>query len=161
MTVRVLTAVENQDSAIVHASCVALDGRGLLITGDSGSGKSGLALQLMALGALLVADDRVELKMSGNKVTAHSPANIRGLIEARGLGLLRADTVGPVALAYVVDLNRTETARLPDPVDATRRKCCCNQVEIEDALLINNKGEHLQTHNTPPLNEPLLSEIGK
>ncbi len=118
MTVRVLSAVENQDSAIVHASCVALDGRGLLITGDSGSGKSGLALQLMALGALLVADDRVELKMSGNKVTAHSPANIRGLIEARGLGLLRADTVGPVALVYVVDLNRTETARLPDPVDA-------------------------------------------
>ncbi len=117
MTVRVLSAVENQDSAIVHASCVALDGRGLLITGDAGSGKSGLALQLMALGSLLVADDRVELKMSGNKATAQSPENIRGVIEARGLGLLRADTVGSVALAYVVDLNRTETARLPDPVD--------------------------------------------
>ncbi len=117
MTVRVLTAVENQDSAIVHASCVALDGRGLLITGDSGSGKSGLALQLMALGALLVADDRVELKLSGNKVTAQSPANIRGVIEARGLGLLRADTVASVALDYVVDLNRSETGRLPDPVD--------------------------------------------
>ncbi|MDX5349528.1 MAG: serine kinase, partial [Paracoccaceae bacterium] len=43
---------------IVHATSVAVDGRGLLILGPSGAGKSSLALRLIALGARLVADDR-------------------------------------------------------------------------------------------------------
>lgn len=98
----------------MHATCVAIAGRGLLITGPSGSGKSALALQLMALGADLVADDRVRLVRRGAIVTAEAPAAIRGLIEARGLGILGAAACGPVPVAAVLALDQVETARLPE-----------------------------------------------
>lgn len=100
-------------SDIVHATCVAVENRGLLILGASGSGKSGLALQLMALGARLVSDDRVVLSVTGRKLTADAPDAIRGLIEARGLGLLRTKVQGEVPVSHVLDLDRTETERLP------------------------------------------------
>jgi len=96
-----------------HASCVALHGRGLLITGASGAGKSGLALRLMALGAQLVADDQVQLHRAGRALQARCPDRIAGLIEARGVGLLRADHLAEVPLALVVDLDRHEPDRLP------------------------------------------------
>lgn len=98
---------------ILHASCVALAGRALLITGASGRGKSSLALRMMALGATLVADDRVALRRSGDAVTATAPPTISGLIEARGLGLLHADPAGPVPVFALLDLDRDETDRLP------------------------------------------------
>jgi HPr kinase/phosphorylase len=105
-------------SDIIHASCVALDGRAVLILGASGQGKSTLALQLMALGAGLVADDRTVLSLDATAMPpclqADAPPPLRGMIEARGIGLLQAKAVGPCAVHLVVDLDRTETARLPD-----------------------------------------------
>ncbi|GAA6162167.1 HPr kinase/phosphatase C-terminal domain-containing protein [Ruegeria sp. HU-ET01832] len=109
-----LSAVENLDSAVVHATCVAVDGRGILIIGASGSGKSALGLQMMAAGAGLVADDRVSLRMKSGAVLADAAPNISGIIEARGIGLLQAVPVGPVPLRYVVDLDTPEHARLPE-----------------------------------------------
>ncbi len=103
----------------VHASCVALGGRAVLIRGASGRGKSGLALRLMALGAGLVADDRTRLWRMGTCVMADAPDTIRGRIEARGFGILRLPATGPCALALVVDLDRVETDRLP-PLRKTR-----------------------------------------
>lgn len=100
-------------SLILHASCVALEGRGLLITGVSGQGKSALALQLMAFGAQLVADDRVLLQLLHGQVVASAPEPIRGLIEARFMGLLRAQIRSPVPVAALVDLDEAETERLP------------------------------------------------
>lgn len=100
---------------ILHASCVASRGRAVLILGQSASGKSALALQLMALGAQLVADDRTELRREGDQVIADVPAAIRGLIEARGVGILRADPAGATPLALVIDMNRIEQDRLPVP----------------------------------------------
>ncbi|MDP4031550.1 MAG: HPr kinase/phosphatase C-terminal domain-containing protein [Pseudorhodobacter sp.] len=97
----------------LHASCVALDGKGLLILGPSGSGKSALALQLMALGAVLVADDYTELARCDAALIARCPTALRGLIEARGVGILRADTVESIPVVLVVDLGRRETERLP------------------------------------------------
>ena len=97
----------------VHASCIAWDGQGLLIRGASGSGKSSLALELMALGARLVADDRVDLTVSGAALVARCPDPLSGLIEARGIGILNARPFGPVALSTVVDLDTEETMRLP------------------------------------------------
>lgn len=97
----------------LHASTVALEGRGALILGASGAGKSGLALQLMGLGAGLVADDQTELRVHGGALWAGCPPAIAGLIEARGLGLLAAPPAGPVALALAVDLDTPETERLP------------------------------------------------
>jgi HPr kinase/phosphorylase len=98
---------------LLHASCVAMAGRGLLILGPSGAGKSALALQLMALGARLVADDQTELALRDGALIARAPVPIRGLIEARGVGLLRAPVVEEAEVVLVADLGQREDQRLP------------------------------------------------
>lgn len=98
---------------ILHATAVALDGKAVLIRGAAGSGKSGLALQLIALGATLVADDRTRLWREGARLLADAPDTIRGRIEARGIGILNAPATGPQPVVLVVDMDRTETDRLP------------------------------------------------
>ncbi|MEZ5716341.1 MAG: serine kinase [Paracoccaceae bacterium] len=103
----------NSEVETVHGSCVAHHGRAVLILGASGRGKSALALQLMALGAGLVADDRVILTRDGDAVIASAPAAISGRIEARFVGLLNAIPAAPAPLALVVDLDADETERLP------------------------------------------------
>jgi HPr kinase/phosphorylase len=92
---------------------VAVAGRAVLIRGASGAGKSALALRLIALGAGLVADDRTRIWRAGAQVMADAPDTIRGLIEARGVGILHLDATGPVPLALVVDLDARAEARLP------------------------------------------------
>ncbi|PTX57283.1 Hpr(Ser) kinase/phosphatase [Litoreibacter ponti] len=99
----------------IHATCVALGGRGLLILGASGSGKSGLALQLMAYGAELVCDDRCDLRVIGQKVQASRPDQLPQAIEARGLGLLPAACAGPAQLIAAVDMDHATEARMPEP----------------------------------------------
>lgn len=100
-------------SQIVHATCVALAGQGVLIMGPSGSGKSGLALQLMAMGAMLVADDRTALTVRDDLLIASPPPAIEGLIEARGIGLLPVPFQPEVAVSLCLDMSRTETERMP------------------------------------------------
>lgn len=102
-----------QGERIIHGTCVAWEDRGLLILGASGSGKSSLALSLMAFGATLVSDDRVILAKVERDVTAAAPDGLRGLVEARGLGLLTAEVSEPVKLCGVVDMDETEQTRLP------------------------------------------------
>ncbi|MEB8387946.1 HPr kinase/phosphatase C-terminal domain-containing protein [Rhodobacteraceae bacterium KMM 6894] len=99
----------------LHATCVAVEGRAALIRGASGSGKSGLALQLMALGAGLVADDRTVLWRDGDLLIADAPGPIRGQIEARGIGILNAPAMGPAQVVLLVDLDEDPGVRLPDP----------------------------------------------
>lgn len=101
--------------SIIHASTVAAGGRAVVILGASGSGKSALALTLMAHGARLVADDRTMLTPRDGVLVASAPATIAGRIEARGIGILQADALPSAPVALAVDLDRTETARLPDP----------------------------------------------
>lgn len=110
-----LSDTVNKDKACVHASCVAVAGRGVLIVGASGTGKSSLALRMMALGAELVADDRVELYLHDDQVMAEPVPHISGLIEARGIGLLNATPCAPVRLAYVLDMDQEQPSRLPEP----------------------------------------------
>lgn len=105
--------------AVLHATSVAVAGRGLLIRGASGSGKSGLALELMARGATLVADDRTIVRRTGEVLCLSVPEAIRGLIEARGLGILSAEATEDVPLAAILDLDVAETHRLP-PIRMTR-----------------------------------------
>lgn len=98
----------------LHASCVALGpDRGLLVLGPSGSGKSALALRLMALGARLVADDRTEVARTDQGLIATCPPAIAGLIEARGVGILTAPALPRARLVLAVDLGQTEPDRLP------------------------------------------------
>ncbi len=103
-----------------HASCVAHQGKGVLICGASGSGKSGLALQLMALGAELVADDRVILKAEDGEMLASAPAQIAGKIEARGIGILNAKALPSAPVHVVIALDHAEKARLPEQYTITR-----------------------------------------
>ncbi len=99
----------------VHASCVSVAGTGVLILGPSGVGKSDLALGLIDCGAMLIADDRVELSLRDAVLWARAPDRLRGLLEVRGIGLVPVDTRvegGPVGL--VVELGVPDRVpRLP------------------------------------------------
>lgn len=97
----------------MHASCVCFEGFGVLILGASGSGKSSLALQLMSLGAELVADDRTELAKVGEVVIASAPQKLSGLIEARGVGILRAKPQAATPVSLAIDMDMVETERFP------------------------------------------------
>jgi serine kinase of HPr protein (carbohydrate metabolism regulator) len=100
---------------MVHATCVAFDGRGILFRGPSGSGKSDLALRALAEGALLVADDQVMLARHGARVIASGPSALRGLIEIRGLGIMRVDAAAEAEIALVADLvEPASVERLPE-----------------------------------------------
>lgn len=104
----------------VHATCIALGGSGVLIRGPSGSGKSDLALRLIDDGAALVADDQVDVRAAAGALVAAAPETIAGLIEVRGVGIVRVPQTGPVPVALVVDLvGREAVERLPGPVSAT------------------------------------------
>lgn len=111
------------DPLLLHATTIAWNGRGLLILGPSGSGKSALALALMAHGADLVADDRTLITRAGEALIAACPPALSGLIEARGLGLLGAEPHPPVPLALAADLSRPETERLPPRRSVTLLDC--------------------------------------
>ena len=108
-----MTAPET--SQIIHASTISHKGRAAVILGPSGAGKSSLALQLISLGAQLVSDDRTVLRRDGDILHADAPETIAGLIEARGVGLLRTQHIGGVPVALVIDLSLTESERLPHP----------------------------------------------
>ncbi|MDE2110920.1 MAG: hypothetical protein KGJ79_07245 [Alphaproteobacteria bacterium] len=83
----------------IHATCVRLEraadafgappDAGVLLLGKSGAGKSDLALRLIAAGATLVADDCCELFVSRRRLFARAPARLRGLIEVRGVGIIK------------------------------------------------------------------------
>lgn len=98
----------------IHASCVAIGGQGVLLLGASGAGKSDLALRLIDDGAALVADDRTCLTVRAGGLRARAPATIRGLLEIRGIGIVKLPARGGVPVALVVQLGR-EGARLPRP----------------------------------------------
>ena len=97
----------------LHASCVAVDGRAVLITGLSGSGKSDLALRLLDRGFALVSDDRTIVSKDDNLLIASAPEPIRGKLEIRGIGIVDMDATDDVPIAMVVELTTT-MARMPD-----------------------------------------------
>ncbi|MFN3936181.1 MAG: HPr kinase/phosphorylase [Gemmobacter sp.] len=113
---------------VVHATAVAFGDRAALILGPAGSGKSALALALMALGAGLLADDRTRLELRGGRVFAGAPAGLPALIEARGVGLLRARLCPPAPLVLAVDLTVSATARLPPRRSITLLGCAVDLV---------------------------------
>jgi serine kinase of HPr protein (carbohydrate metabolism regulator) len=98
----------------VHASCVAIGGRGVLIAGASGRGKSDLALRLIDRGARLVSDDYTVVRKSGDRLVGTAPTAIAGRIEIRGVGLVEMESVAEVTIALHVDLDAAPD-RLPDP----------------------------------------------
>lgn len=107
--------------ATIHASAVAVTGRGVLIRGEPGSGKSALALSLIEdarQDSRLVADDRVFLIAEGRRLFAAPPPGLAGRLEIRGIGIVRCLHVAPIELALVIDLlPEAECTRLPGDAD--------------------------------------------
>lgn len=105
-------------SETLHASCVSIGGRAVLIEGLSGSGKSDLALRLIDRGAALVSDDYTIVRRIDGKLIASAPPNISGLIEVRGVGLVPMTFESDVPIALIASI-ATTIERLPD-LNSTR-----------------------------------------
>lgn len=101
-------------SETLHASCVAVAGRGVLIEGLSGAGKSDLALRLIDRGAVLVSDDYTIVRRIDDHLVGAAPPNIAGMIEVRGLGLVAMPHATDVRIVMIVNLD-TPVTRMPDP----------------------------------------------
>ena len=103
----------------IHGSVVAIGEHALLIIGAAGAGKSTLALEMIALGAALVADDRIDVQPGesgldgARKLWLSPPPGIAGLVEVRGFGLVRLAARSRAALKLIADLDQAETERLP------------------------------------------------
>ena len=102
-------------SLIMHATCVDINGSGVLIVGRSGSGKSSLAINLLALGSKLVADDQCELIKNNNRFRVSKPASLPKSIEIRGVGLVSVPIVNETSLDWVVNMDEVEEERMPTP----------------------------------------------
>lgn len=98
---------------LIHASCVAIGGRAVLLGGASGAGKSDLALRLIDRGASLVSDDYTELRRRDGRLLARAPVTIAGKIEVRGLGILDLPPVADVPVCLYADLDASPE-RLPE-----------------------------------------------
>lgn len=119
---------------LLAGSAVGVEGRCLLITGAPGTGKSALVLDLIAFGGVLVADDQVEITRDGDRVMTAPPPRLAGLIEARGLGLLRLPHATAVPVLAVLDLDEAEPLRLPVRRSMTLLGCTVPRMLRPDPL---------------------------
>jgi HPr kinase/phosphorylase len=106
--------------ATVHASAVLIGARAVLIRGPSGAGKSRLAWELIEAGrgtaagvARLVGDDRVHLQAAGGRLLVRPAGTLAGLMELRGVGILRRDHEACAVVRLVIDLAAADAERLP------------------------------------------------
>jgi len=108
------------ETILVHATAVAIGGRAVLLRGPSGSGKSDLALRLIDAGAELVADDYSQLQRQGDAIVVRAPATISGLIEARGVGIVKVQALDVAPLALIADMVAPQhVERMPEPGSET------------------------------------------
>jgi serine kinase of HPr protein (carbohydrate metabolism regulator) len=100
-------------SETIHATCVAYEGRAVLILGPSGSGKSDLALRLFDRGFSLVSDDQTIVHKDRHRLVASAPATIKGRMEVRGLGIVEVEAAPDSEIALAVELT-AEVPRMPE-----------------------------------------------
>ena len=100
-------------SEILHATTVAFDGRAVIISGRSGSGKSDLALRLLDRGFVLVSDDQTMIRKLDGRLVASSPPAIKGKLEVRGVGIVEVESQDDVAVCLFV-ITASEVERLPE-----------------------------------------------
>lgn len=103
----------------VNGTCIEIEGHGVLLRGPSGAGKSDMALRLISEGAYLIADDYTEIHRSHAQLVARAPANLAGLIEVRGLGILRMTARPHSALIACVDLVAPDQVARTPPMEMT------------------------------------------
>ncbi len=133
----------------IHATTVDLDGAGILILGKSGSGKSDLALRLIEnKGAVLVSDDRTNIYAEQNQLFAETPKNIEGLLEVRGIGIIRKKFKSKTTIKLVVELcDIKNTERYPfqlqnyvyENVKLDLLKLCAFESSAPDKIVVKLK----------------------
>jgi HPr kinase/phosphorylase len=117
------------ESATIHAGCVLIGEKAVLITGSSGAGKSSLARELLAAArqrgrfGRLVSDDRTRLEARHGRLIARPVEAISGLIEVRGLGLVAAEHEAAGVVGLLVELWADEPPRLPEASQASITLC--------------------------------------
>lgn len=100
---------------LYHASCVEFKEKGIIILGNSGAGKSDLTIRLLDAGGKLVSDDYVEVFNEKNKLIAKTAPNIGGMIEVRGVGLMKVDFKPKTQLVLALELvSREVIERMPE-----------------------------------------------
>tara|TARA_R110002012_G_scaffold129438_1_gene281892 strand:+ start:286 stop:705 length:420 start_codon:yes stop_codon:yes gene_type:complete len=114
---------------LVYGTTVAIDGRGVLLRGPSGSGKSDLALRLIEGGAMLVSDDQTRLVREGGRLVAGAPDSIAGQLEVRGIGIVPVPNTRRAPLDLVIDLVP------PEQVDRFPEAGSCTYLELTIPLL--------------------------
>ncbi len=100
----------------IYATCLELNHKGILLIGPSGSGKSDLALRLIKeKQAKLIADDRTDVELISGEVVATCPQTIQGLLEVRGIGIVKMPHKEQTKISLVIELtnNLEEIERLP------------------------------------------------
>ena len=103
----------------IHATLVALQNKGVLLKGKSSSGKSDLALRLIQnKKATLVADDIVIITKESTSVTGRAPQNLQGLLEVRGIGIVRLPFLAEISIDLIVNLQDNEKSVERMPKDA-------------------------------------------
>jgi len=99
----------------IHATAILMDGKGVILRGPSGSGKSDLALRLIDRGAVLIADDRVDIFSENDDLHCTAPANLSGLLEVRGVGIIKLECAPKAPIDLIVDLeDLASQSRLPE-----------------------------------------------
>ena len=97
----------------IHSTSVVIDDNGVLILGDSGSGKSDLALRLIDNGATLISDDISICRKNSNNIYLYCPPEIKGLLEVRDIGVITVPFVEKIKLRLVVNLKSNNNERFP------------------------------------------------
>ena len=97
----------------IHSTSVVIDDNGVLILGDSGSGKSDLALRLIDNGATLISDDISICRKNSNNIYLYCPPEIKGLLEVREIGIITVPFVESIKLRLVVNLRSKNNERFP------------------------------------------------
>ena len=97
----------------LHATSVAIEDNGVAIFGDTGSGKSDLALRLIDSGATLISDDITVFSKLEKNINLFGVENTKGLLEVRGIGIITVPYIEGIRLKLVVRLTDKETERIP------------------------------------------------
>jgi len=100
------------ETKTIHASGVCFEKKGVLILGKSGSGKSSLALSLVANGAQLVCDDRAQLQVKNEILMMTKPPSLPSALEVRGLGLIKVPLITEARVDLLIDMELTSDSRL-------------------------------------------------